>query len=238
MAGNTEIPANWDGLASRRAEIERQNLDLLFTKQSFTPEEAGFAGNIGMAKSSVSVTLCQHMERVKSLRNGWYNGWQRTRDGELYTVPGDSDTGWYRLLSTHTPSRGCPCLRLVPVGSPLPPSNPPSSHSQCAARNTGIVGECGNVLPALDRNPPPLATPTTQSDSVTVCGGDLVETLHVIVPAKMVPHPALYSRSILKSLSPDPNRTKQMSDRKRGNMPGINGGIGRLQRRTPNMLPR
>ena len=38
--------------------------------------------------------LCQHMVRVKSMRRGWTFSWEGTRDGKIYQMPEDPDTGF------------------------------------------------------------------------------------------------------------------------------------------------
>ena len=59
---------------------------------------------------------CQHMLSVKSLSKGWGFGWQGTRDGKIYHLPENSDTGFYKLTDPHRPtSENCPCMRLTPV---------------------------------------------------------------------------------------------------------------------------
>ena len=60
--------------------------------------------------------LCQHMVRVKSLKNGWAFGWEGTRDGNLYQLPEDPDTGFYQIIDPlRPPSENCACMRLTPV---------------------------------------------------------------------------------------------------------------------------
>ena len=60
--------------------------------------------------------LCQHMVRVKSLRRGWTFNWEGTRDGKIFQLPEDSDSGFYKLINPLcSTSSNCPCTRLVPV---------------------------------------------------------------------------------------------------------------------------
>ena len=56
------------------------------------------------------------MQRVKSLRKGWVFSWKGTRDGKIYQLPENSDTGFYKLINPLCPpSENCPCMRLTPV---------------------------------------------------------------------------------------------------------------------------
>ena len=43
--------------------------------------------------------LCQHMVRVKSLRTGWTFNWEGTRDGQIFQLPEDADSGFYKLVN-------------------------------------------------------------------------------------------------------------------------------------------
>ena len=60
--------------------------------------------------------LCQHMVRVKSMRRGWTFNWKGTRDGKIFKLPEDPDTGFYKLVNPLCPiPSDCPCTRLLPV---------------------------------------------------------------------------------------------------------------------------
>ena len=83
--------------------IVQQPLLLNFTQASVT-------------MSRTSSPTCEHMIRVKSIRKGWVFGWQGTRDGALYRLPEDFDTGFYLLVNPlHPVPANCLCLRMVPV---------------------------------------------------------------------------------------------------------------------------
>ena len=61
------------------------------------------------------LTPCQHMKKVKTVKNGWGFGWEGTREGALHSHPEAPGTLWYHLLVTGPTSPDCHCLRLVPV---------------------------------------------------------------------------------------------------------------------------
>ena len=64
-------------------------------------------------------TWCLHMQRVKSLRKGWVFGWQGTRDGKIYQLPENSDTGFFKFIDPLCPTpKNCPCMRLIPAKLP------------------------------------------------------------------------------------------------------------------------
>ena len=44
---------------------------------------------------NTKMKLCQHMVRVKSLRRGWTFNWEGTRDGQIFQLPEDADSGFY-----------------------------------------------------------------------------------------------------------------------------------------------
>ena len=48
--------------------------------------------------------LCQHMVRVKSLRRGWTFNWEGTRDGQIFQLPEDADSGFYKLINPLCPT--------------------------------------------------------------------------------------------------------------------------------------
>ena len=67
-------------------------------------------------KGAPAAHFCQHMVRVKSMRRGWSFNWEGTRDGKIFQLPEDPDTGFYKLINPLCPtSSDCPCTRLLPV---------------------------------------------------------------------------------------------------------------------------
>ena len=216
-----QIEAGESDLSQRLCDIKMQNLQLLFTRPAFQPQEPKFASkDVRMKEPSKYAEQCQHMKRVKSLRNGWVYGWQGTRDGTLYKLPGDQETGWYYLIGTAPTTKYCPCLRLIPVDSiqSSDNSNVKSSHRQGTTHSSmpTMLGSCGEILPAFDKNLPPLLThyiPGFQSPQVQPCGEGCrchdVQCLQVTVPQKVQPHPKVYCQmDSSKPTAPDPDRTK------------------------------
>ena len=74
---------------------------------SHVPGKAVF----GMPK----LTPCQHMKKVKTVKNGWLSEWRGTWKGALYTHPEAPGTMWYHLIVAGPTFHKCQCLRMVPV---------------------------------------------------------------------------------------------------------------------------
>ena len=63
-----------------------------------TPKRIGkesFVKGAPAARMWAKSKLCQHMVRVKSLRRGWTFNWEGTRDGQIFQLPEDADSGFY-----------------------------------------------------------------------------------------------------------------------------------------------
>ncbi len=210
-----------DELAQRNFDIKKENLQWLFRKPHFRPKEPLYATGVKMEKPSNHVKSCQHMRRVSSIVKGWAFGWEGTQNGTLYRLPGDQETGWYRLIGTVPTSSDCPCLRLLSVdstdsNSTIKPPKPDKTETATKKKyvKQTMVGSCGKVLPALDKNLPPLVTPTVSEfhgqHRGQLCGDwccTQIKELNVSVPDTILPHPKVYCQTVV------PNNTSQETDR-------------------------
>ena len=138
---------------------------------------------------------CQHMQRVKSLKKGWVFGWEGTRDGKIYQLPEDSDTGFYKLFDPLRPiPENCHCMRLTPVKSASKPT------------------------PKGTRVPKTGAKKNTQTKpKKMVIGDSVVDSIQIDVRVLTgaVPHPKIYTSSHKPgNTSPDPVRTKAANQKK------------------------
>ena len=85
-----------------------------------------------------------------------------------------------------------------------------------------MVGSCGKVLPALDKNLPPLVTPTVSEfhgqRRGQLCGDwccTQIKELNVSVPDNILPHPKVYCQTVgPNNTSPETDRTKDKKGRK------------------------
>ena len=117
------------------------------------------------------VHVCEHMKRVKSLKHGWIFDWQRTRDGQIYRLPGDQRAGYYRFLISGSVPPTCLCKTLIPTSSPLPsqqraPTTPPQQTAMAAPieephlATEGFVKQKGTRrVPLYNSKPPPVLNP-------------------------------------------------------------------------------
>ena len=83
----------------------------------------------------------------------------------------------------------------------IKPQIPDNSETDAKKKNVkpAIVGSCGEVLPALDKNLPPLTMPTVLEfhgqQRGQLCGDwccAQITELHVSVPDTILPHPKVY----------------------------------------------
>ena len=138
--------------------------------------------------------FCQHMVRVKSLRRGWAFNWEGTRDGKIFQLPEDSDSGFYKLINPLcSTSSNCPCTRLVPV--------------QVAVE----------AMPIRTRQPQNVVKTKSKLHQVkpkrTIFGDSVVESIVAMVPVGTVLHPKIYGRK-KGAIAADPIRTKTSTKRK------------------------
>ena len=133
---------------------------------------------------------CQHMLSVKSLSKGWGFGWQGTRDGKIYHLPENSDTGFYKLTDPHRPtSENCPCIRLTPVQLATEPKTK-DIRRQNANSNTGPK--------VYQTKPKKSVFGNTVVDSIQIDPRELT---------RLVLHPMIYGNKS-GTTSQDPDRTK------------------------------
>ena len=139
--------------------------------------------------------LCQHMVRVKSLRRGWTFNWEGTRDGQIFQLPEDADSGFYKLINPLCPtSSDCPCMRLLPAQAAV------------------------EVLPTRTGQPNNAAVKTKprlrpMKPKKTIFGDTVVESIDARIPIGTVPHPKIYGQKT-KATAADPIRTKASTRRK------------------------
>ena len=103
-----------EDLKAREAAIQaRTSLKSFGSGKVFLKSASHVPGKaiLGMPK----LTPCQHMKRVKTVKNGWLSEWRGTWKGALYTHPEAPGTLWYHLIVTGPTSQKCQCLRMVPV---------------------------------------------------------------------------------------------------------------------------
>ena len=146
--------------------------------------------NQGQLQPQRKRTWCQHMQRVKSLRKGWVFGWQGTRDGKLYQLPENSDTGFFKFIDPLRPTpKNCPCMRLTPAKLPQE-SKPKVIRRADTGSRKGQKVSC--------TKPQKMVFGDTVVDSIQIDARELT---------RLVPHAKIFS---LKSetTSPDPVRTK------------------------------
>ena len=133
---------------------------------------------------------CQHMLSVKSLSKGWGFDWQGTRDGKIYHLPENSDTGFYKLTDPHRPtSENCPCMRLTPVQFAPEPKTRDIRH-QNANTKTGPK--------VYQTKPKKSVFGNTVVDSIQIDPRELT---------RLVLHPMIYGNKS-GTTSQDPDRTK------------------------------
>ena len=133
---------------------------------------------------------CQHMQRVKSLKKGWVFGWEGTRDGKIYQLPEDSDTGFYKLFDPLRPTpENCHCMRLIPV----------KLASKPTPKGTRVPKTGAKTGPKNSQTKP----------EKTVFGFAVVDSIQIDarVLTGTVPHAKIYSHKS-GNTSPDPVRTK------------------------------
>ena len=116
--------------------------------------------------------LCQHMMRVKSMRRGWSFNWEGTRDGKIFQLPEDPDTGFYKLVNPLCPtSSDCPCMRLQAVQT------------------------AGEAVPIRTRQPLDVVRAKSRLRQMkpkkTIFGDTVVESIDARVPIGTVPHPKI-----------------------------------------------
>ena len=139
---------------------------------------------------------CQHMQRVKSLKKGWVFGWEGTRDGKIYQLPDNSDTGFYKLVDPLCPTpENCPCMRLTPVKL-APERKPKSTRLPKTGTKTGA-----KVSPTKPKK--------------TVFGDTVVDSIQIDAQelTGLVPHAKIYSHKS-GTTSPDPVRTKAANQKR------------------------
>ena len=139
--------------------------------------------------------LCQHMVRVKSMRRGWTFNWEGTRDGKIFQLPEDPDTGFYKLVNPLCPtSSDCLCMRLLPVKAAV------------------------EALPIRTRLPHHAAVKTKprlcqMKPKKTIVGDTVIESIDARIPFGTVPHPKIYGQKT-RATAEDPIRTKAATKRK------------------------
>ena len=130
------------------------------------------------------------MQRVKSLRKGWVFGWQGTRNGQIYQLPGNSDTGFFKFIDPFRPTpENCPCMRQTPAKLPQEPK-----PKVIRRPNTGT-----KTGPKVSQIKP----------KKTVFGDTVVDSIQIDARelTRQVPHAKIFSHKS-ETTSPDPVRTK------------------------------
>ena len=146
-------------------------------------------------RTNTKSKLCQHMVRVKSMRRGWSFNWEGTRDGKIFQLPEDPDTGFYKLINPLCPtSSDCPCTRLLPVKAAI------------------------EAMPIRTRQPHNAAVKTKprlrpMKLKKTIFGDTMVESIDARIPIGTVPHPKIYGQKT-RATAADPIRTKASTKRK------------------------
>ena len=138
--------------------------------------------------------LCQHMVRVKSLRRGWTFNWEGTRDGQIFQLPEDADSGFYKLINPLCPtSSNCPCMRLQAVQT------------------------AGEAVPIRTRQPLDVVRAKSRLRQMkpkkTIVGDTVIESIDARIPFGTVPHPKIYGQKT-RATAADPIRTKASTKRK------------------------